>query len=30
MAIRDLAALGWIEVTRSTDLPPTDEMVTGA
>jgi hypothetical protein len=30
MAIRDLAALGWIEVTRSTDLPPTDEMVTVA
>jgi hypothetical protein len=30
IAIRDLAALGWIEVTRSADLPPTDEMVTVA
>src|SRR6266511_1231890 len=30
MAIRGLAALGWIDVTRSNDLPPYDEMVTVA
>lgn len=29
LAIRDLAALGWIEVDRSADLPP-DEMTTVA
>ncbi len=30
MAIRGLAALGWIEVTRSTDLPATDDVVSVA
>jgi O-acetyl-ADP-ribose deacetylase (regulator of RNase III)/uncharacterized protein YwgA len=28
--IRDLAALGWIEVTSSTELPPGDDLVTVA
>jgi hypothetical protein len=30
MAIRGLAALGWIDVTLRNDLPPHDEMVTVA
>lgn len=30
LAIRGLAALGWIDVTRSTDLPPEDEAATVA
>ncbi len=30
IAVRGLAALGWIEVTRSSDLPPADDMVTVA
>jgi O-acetyl-ADP-ribose deacetylase (regulator of RNase III) len=29
-AMRDLAALGWIEVTASTELPPDDDLVTVA
>jgi hypothetical protein len=30
LAIRDLGALDWIDLTRSSDLPPGDEMVTVA
>jgi O-acetyl-ADP-ribose deacetylase (regulator of RNase III) len=29
-SVRDLAALGWIDITLDTDLPPEDEIVTVA